>query len=167
MTAPLSSEKRMYGKALQTQSLKSMESRALPSERTNVLLKPAVRLVISALETVGGGWKTNDIITLIKTGMTGLSPEESDILSGYITSWRIHGKRFYDEYEWNMNPDGYTDKLTEEGSRILQISNKARHTICAPLLLLALGKASVREYCTAVYHYMTKLEIYEKTEKSR
>ena len=136
------------------------------SERTNVLLKPAVRLVISALETVGGGWKTNDIITLIKTGMTGLSPEESDILSGYITSWRIHGKRFYDEYEWNMNPDGYTDKLTEEGSRILQISNKARHTICAPLLLLALGKASVREYCTAVYHYMTKLEIYEKTEKS-
>ncbi len=135
------------------------------SERTDILLKPAVRLIISALEAVGGGWKTNDMITLIKTGMTGLTPEECDVLSGYITSWRIHGKRFYDEYEWNMNPDGYTDKLTEDGSRILQISNKARHTVCDPLLMLALGKTTVREYCTAIYQYITKLEIYEKTEK--
>ncbi len=136
------------------------------SARTDILLKPAARLIISALETVGGGWKTNDVITLIKTGMTGLTPEECDVMSGYIASWRIHGKRFYDEYEWNMNPDGYTDKLTEDGARILQISNKARHTVCDPLLMLSLGKATVREYCAAIYQYITQLEIYEKTEKS-
>ena len=32
--------------------------------------------------------------------------------------------------------------------------------------MLSLGKATVREYCAAIYQYITQLEIYEKTEKS-
>lgn len=142
-----------------------LESHGIPcfmSRRGDILRKPPVRLIIAALEAVGGGWRLEDMIALIKTGLSGLTAEEGDILERYASAWRISGRRWYDEYEWNMNPDGYSDRLTETGARILSTANTARRKLCDPLSLLTLGRASVKDYCTAVYRYTESIGL-EKT----
>ena len=54
------------------------------SARTDILLKPAARLIISALDTVGGGWKTNDVITPVSyTHLAILIPSFSFFLARY------------------------------------------------------------------------------------
>lgn len=146
-----------------------LESHGIPcfmSKRADILCKPPVRLIIAALEAVGGGWRLEDMIALIKTGLSGLSSEESDLLERYASAWRINGRRWHDEYEWNMNPDGYRDTLTEAGARILSVANEARRKLCDPLSLLTLGKASVRDYCTAIYRYTESIGLEQTVAQS-
>lgn len=129
------------------------------SQRSDVTKAPAVRLITASLEAVGRGWRTEDITEILKTGLTPLTDEECDILEIYADSWHIHGRRWYDEYEWNMNPGGYSDRLSEEDAYILSTANSAREKLAPPLMLLDLGKATVGEYCRAVYSYLLALDL--------
>ncbi len=108
------------------------------SERTDVASRPVVKLALAALAVVAGGWRRTDIIEMLRTGMAGVSPEECDVLEEYLATWSISGeRRWRSEYEWRMNPDGYTDTLTPRGERILATVNAVRARIVPPLAALA------------------------------
>lgn len=108
------------------------------SERTDVASRPVVKLALAALAVVAGGWRRTDIIEMLRTGMAGVSPEECDVLEEYLATWSISGeRRWRSEYEWRMNPDGYTDTLTPRGERILAAVNAVRARIVPPLAALA------------------------------
>ena len=108
--------------------------------RTRLETKPQVAFLLSALRIVTGGWRRQDIIAYMRTGLTGLTNDEVDELELYITQWRIDGSRFYSPVggAWSMNPDGYTATWTEEGTRLLTSVNASREKkIVEPLLHLA------------------------------
>lgn len=107
--------------------------------RTRLETKPQVAFLLSALRIVTGGWRRQDIIAYMRTGLTGLTDDEIDELELYITQWRIDGSRFHSPAggAWSMNPDGYTATWTEEGTRLLASVNASREKIAEPLLNLA------------------------------
>lgn len=157
------------------EELRGIIDRALDAEnipyhmyrRSRLAAEPASRLIISALTLVSGGWQTDDVVACAKTGLFGLSDDECDSLEKYVTAWRLRGVHSY-ENPWNMNPDGYTDLLTERGAELLALANSARDKLVPPLINFADtvsgGVISVTALCKACYDLLVELDVYETLE---
>ncbi len=131
------------------------------SERTELASKPLSRLILSALRAVSGGYRAQDILTLVKTGLSGADMRDVALFEEYCETWHINGKRFTDE-AWSMNPDGLTDRKSDRGNEILDAANRVRKIVMTPLLALhASLRAShrVADRCAAVYDYLSLLDV--------
>lgn len=142
----------------------AMERHGIPyflSERTDLSSKPLSRLILSALRAVSRGYQVQDILTLLKTGLSGADLRDVALFEEYCETWHITGSRFTDT-AWSMNPDGLTERHTERGEEILAAANRVRQTVMDPLLSLAAElRASSRlaDRCCAVYGYLCRLNI--------
>lgn len=131
------------------------------SEHTELSSKPLFKLITSALSIKNRGWRQGDVISLIKSGLCGLSNRECDILEDYCNTWGITGRRFLDAH-WSMNPDGYVTELSPRAEDILATANAARERLCAPLtaLFAALDAAEdTAGMCRALYDYTEALDV--------
>ncbi len=139
------------------------------SHRTGITSTAIFRTVKSALDVISGGWKTNDVLSYIKTGICGFSAAETDILESYAIKWSISGRRWTDEYEWNMNPSGYTDRLTEDGKRTLAEVNRLRLKLREPLIKLrdSVRNVPLRDAAAAVFSFISECGIYERCRISK
>ncbi|MBQ4064856.1 MAG: hypothetical protein IJD10_02015, partial [Clostridia bacterium] len=132
------------------------------SKRIALSEKPIFKLLLSALAVKNNGWRTEDVISYLKTGLTDVSSSECDLLEGYASRWNILGSRWYRDEDWYMNPDGYTDRLSEEGRELLIAVNDIRRRIVIPLRKLHEcldGKRTVREICHAVFTFLEELDV--------
>ena len=114
-----------------------LENNGIPffmSRRTDITTKPIFKLILAALSVKNKGWQFNDVISYVKTGLAGISYDECDILENYASSWNIKCKRWYDGIDWNMNPDGFVEAITEEGADIIVRANEIRKRIVPPLV---------------------------------
>lgn len=139
------------------------------SSRTDITLHPAVKCVISALSVGIGSWQTDDVFSYAKCGFAGITPDECNILENYVQSWGITGKRWRDEYEWNMNPAGYSETLTEEDTALLLQVNELRVRLRTPLLGLFSRfekDTTVREATEAVWDFITEIGLSEQLQCS-
>lgn len=145
----------------------ALEEHGIPcffSERTELAAKPLSRLVLSAVRAAARGYRTQDIITLVKTGLSGADLRDIALFEEYCETWHITGKRFCDE-RWDMNPDGLTDRLSPRAEEILAAANRVRETVMTPLVAFAEAlKASSRmeDRCRAVYRYLGALSVSEQ-----
>ncbi len=127
--------------------------------------QPLFKLIISALDIKNGGWSTDDVMVYLKTGLCPISPNECDRLENYVSTWNIRGSQWRIDSGWFMNPDGYTDRLTDEGSEILDKVNELRVRIVRPLEKLHEsldGKSTVEVICRAIYDFLSELEVDKK-----
>ncbi len=134
------------------------------SQKEKLTDKPIFKLVMAALSVVSGGWQLRDVVTYIKTGFTGLTPDEGFILENYASSWRINGKRWTDGIEWTMNPYGYTDRVNQRTEYILEEVNALRGRITPPLERLGdtlSGKITVKEAAKALFDYLCEIGVNE------
>ena len=142
----------------------ALEERGIPcffSERTELAAKPLSRLILSALRAVSRGYRTQDIITLVKTGLCGTDTRDTALFEEYCETWRITGRRFCDA-SWGMNPDGLTDRMTPRAEEILAAANRVRKTVMEPLTAFADAlerSARIPDRCRAVYRYLCDLNI--------
>ena len=124
--------------------------------------QPLFKLIISALDIKNGGWSTDDVMVYLKTGLTSITPSECDTLENYVSTWNIRGSQWRSDGGWFMNPDGYTDRLTEEGAKLLEEVNSLRIRIVRPLEKLHEsldGRSTVEVICRAVYAFLSELEV--------
>jgi ATP-dependent helicase/nuclease subunit B len=136
------------------------------SVRTDLKMKPPVKLILSALSVISCNWRCDDIISYIKTGYSSITSDECDLFETYVSTWNIEGRRFTDEGAWNMNPDGYTDVLTERGRMILGAVNIIRQKLTVPLIALrdSFGTdCTVRSASEAIFLFLCELNIREKS----
>ncbi len=127
--------------------------------------QPLFKLIISALDIKNGGWSTDDVMVYLKTGLCPISPNECDRLENYVSTWNIRGSQWRSDSGWFMNPDGYTDRLTEEGAKLLDEVNELRVRIVRPLEKLHEsldGKSTVEVICRAIYDFLSELEVDKK-----
>ncbi len=146
----------------------SLERADIPffmSEKTDICTLAPVKFILSALRIKQYNWRKSDVISHIKTGLCDFSMRESDIFEEYINTWSICGSRFTNR-DWTMNPDGFTDRLTERGRVILSTANDVRKRLCEPLeefFILLDASQTVADMCRALYRYTEKAELREKT----
>lgn len=131
------------------------------SERTDLNEKPAARLLLTALRCISRRYRAEDVLTLCKTGLLGLSLRDIDSFAQYIDTWRLEGRRMTEE-GWSMNPDGYVVGMSKRAETILEAANRVRYRVMTPLLDLEAklkGAETVTEECAALYEYLCDLGI--------
>ena len=106
------------------------------SRRSDILQKPPLLLILSALDAVTGGFEYEDMFRYLKTGLAGISRSECDILENYVVLWTIRGKMWLRDVPWTANPDGYGAELTSEHQQRLKEINAIREKVRLPLLPL-------------------------------
>ena len=79
-------------------------------EPQNIDAMPIVRLVNAAFEIVNRGFRREDILLLLKTGLCSYSVEEIADFENYLYVWDVNGRRFYDAF--TDPPDGFADEMT-------------------------------------------------------
>jgi ATP-dependent helicase/nuclease subunit B len=134
------------------------------SSRSPMLKTDLYRAVSSALDIILGGFRSEDVMTYIKSGVCGFTLEEIDIIESYVSLWNINGKRWTEEDDWIMNPHGFyfsdsDDTSTlERTDALLATVNSVRRRITAPLTELKedIKGSTVKEACAALYRFITK-----------
>lgn len=133
------------------------------SRRTDIKTRPVIKLMLLALTLKGTNFRTADMISYIKTGLCGITPDEVSRLENYAELWRIRGAARWNA-EWDMNPAGYS-VLDERSAALLDEINDIRERVMLPLCELhrVLDRAvTVREYSAALYGFLCALEIPKK-----
>lgn len=135
--------------------LRAHEVPVFRSAATQILEKPVLSLALNALAAVTGGLQTDEMLAVLKTGLTGLEPEEADALENYVRRWRIAGAAW--EQPWVRHPDGYDGRWDEQAAARLAALNESRGCLIQPICALrdALQTAqTVAEQVLALYRYL-------------
>ncbi len=135
------------------------------SEKTDICALAPIKFILSAIRIKQYNWRKNDVISHIKTGLCDFDLSDADMFEEYINTWNINGSRFCDN-DWTMNPDGFSDRLTERGSAILKAANEVRKRLCEPLgefFVLLDSSDSIADMCRSVYTYIERVGLREKS----
>ena len=138
------------------------------SEKTDISELSLIKFITAALSVVRRGFLKEDILSYIKTGLSGLTPEEIFALENYIIKWNISGKRFT-EGDFVENPRGLGCTFTEADTRALDAINLSRRAVCEPLAVFSgvlRNQKDVRGCATVLFDFLSSLKIPEKLSES-
>lgn len=124
--------------------------------RQELLCEPLIAYVRSALRLAIGGWKTEEILRLLKTDLTPLSPLDTARLENYVYMWSVDGAAW--SAPFTENPAGLGASVTPYTARELAQLNTWREQILAPIEALSQalrGKPNGRTFALAVYRFLT------------
>lgn len=125
-------------------------------ERQELMSEPLLVYVRTALRLAVGGWRTEELLRLLKTDLGPLDPIEIAQLENYAYTWRIEGAAW--EQLFTEHPDGMGAAMTPAAARRLAQLNQWRQTLMEPLARLrqALrGEVTGRAFAGALYAYLT------------
>ncbi len=130
------------------------------SKRTDAVSKPPVKFVMTALMTVSRGFRREDFVSWLKTGLCGISDVETSQYIAYINLWELSGERLCGAY--TMNPDGFGAVRDEDTDRRLEELNSARDRVMPPLVRLKNGMSgavTVLEKCRVLYDFLEATDV--------
>lgn len=140
----------------------SMEKQGIPfimDERTDIRTEPLVALVINALDAVTGGYPSDSLLSLMKTGLAGFSTNSVAKLENYVFMWKINGSRW--KTDWSGNPNGLGEKFDKEAEKQLGYLNLLRKRLVKPLEKLRAAiyspNATGYHFSKAVYAYLLEV----------
>ena len=116
------------------------------SRRSDILDKPVLTLLLSAVDAVTGGFEYEDVFRCLKTGMTSVTGQECDLLENYAIRWEIRGQMWLRDVDWTACPDGYGLEMTPHRQEQLSEVNRVRRKVRALFLQLSDG---LKEHKTA------------------
>ncbi|MBR7112852.1 MAG: PD-(D/E)XK nuclease family protein [Clostridia bacterium] len=144
----------------------ALEKEGIPfylSEKTDITVRPLIKLLLFALRIKRYNWQKEDVVGYLKTGLTGVTPDDVNFFEEYAEVWKICGKAAF-EAPFTMNPDGYTDRSSARAARILDGANRARSTL-TPALIAYFEELDAAENATsqaaATYRFLKALSVPE------
>lgn len=90
------------------------------ADDSDIISRPLPALIACVYEIARSGWDCDDVISLMNTGLTGLSVSECDELADYIFTWQLDERAWHRCDSWKQNPDGYRPQLTDEQATRLE-----------------------------------------------
>ncbi len=104
------------------------------AERSDIFLKPLPSLINAAYAVVQGGWQPDDVISYMRTGLTGLDEAECDELENYIFKWQLRASAWRRPGDWRQHPEGYGREFDEKSEERLKNINDLRRRVSRPLI---------------------------------
>ena len=126
------------------------------SRRSDILEKPVLTMLLSAVDAVTGGFEYEDVFRCLKTGMAGITAAECDILENYVIRWEIRGNMWLWETDWTANPDGYGAEMNDTQRQRLAEVNAVRRRVRVLFLKLSDGlkvSKTVRDKAEVLYRF--------------
>ncbi len=97
----------------------------------SILDKTVITTVLTALDTALGGFDKQDVLRYLKSALSPLDLQSSDMVENYAVLWGINGSRWLTD--WTNHPDGMGEKWTEAAREKLAQINEARRLALGPL----------------------------------
>ena len=115
---------------------------------------PPVRFLLRSAELAAKGFTTENVLSCIKTGMSGVSVEAGAALQNYVYLWQIDGREW--ESPFTRDPRGYGSSPDDETREALAQLNETRSAFIAPVLRFraALQTKNGADCCRAAYEYL-------------
>ena len=136
--------------------------------RTDIFSRPLPALIASAFDILADGWSYESMFGYLKTGLTGITREECDILENYVLLWSLRGTAWTRPEPWRQHPDGFGGKVTEASEALLVRLNELRCRVAAPLRHFAERGAEAtdaRGQCEALAAFWEELKLPERLEE--
>ena len=127
-------------------------------ERADIAAEPLSVLILTAVQIAVEGFRTDRLLTLMKTGLCGFSTHSAALLENYAALWNIRGEQW--DQMWTMNPAGLTVRADEDTERQLWYLNLLRSRLIRPLKAL---RGALREpadgsrAARALWDYLTRV----------
>ena len=131
--------------------------------------KPLMRLATAALEFAVSPSDQRKIFAALKSDLLGISGIRAAQLENYAYVWGLKGRAFREPF--TANPNGFTDRFTENDARALAQINETRLAVMTPLLNLCAalesddGRLTAKQIGTALYSYMLECGVPELLRK--
>ncbi len=141
-------------------ALKRWDIPAFISEARPVDAEPLMRFVLSAFDVVTGGWSSDDVLNMLKTGLSPFAAEEIALLENYIFTWRLSGRAAW-LAPFANHPEGYGQPMDESAAETLRTLNDLRARVVHPLSRFseAMRAGDGVSLSEAVYTLLTDFEI--------
>lgn len=145
----------------------ALEKEGIPfylSEKTDITVRPLIKLLLFALRIGRFGWQREDVVGYLKTGLTGICADDINFFEEYAEVWHISGKRSF-ETPFTMNADGYTERTSARATRILDGANRARAAFLPPLLSYLNTLETTTDaaaFAEATYRFLCDLHVPER-----
>lgn len=121
-------------------------------EKKDLSQNVLIRFLLSSLEVLSKNWKTEIVLSSIKTGFYDLTDDEIYRIEEYAYSWGIKGKKWYEE-DWKYGLEGENEKAN---------LNEIRKKVVLPLLRFKenLGRQkTVRDISEKIYEFLKELDV--------
>lgn len=142
-------------------ALKKREIPCFLSEPSRVDAEPVPRFLLGAFQAVRSGFATEDLLEMLKTGVSGFDEEEISALENYAFLWRLRGKDW--KTAFTRHPHGFGHEMTEEDEEELLWLNRLRERLVTPLsrFLEATRDATGEEISQAAFTLLTNFGLEE------
>ena len=112
-------------------ALKRREIPCFMSQPARVDGEPVPRFVLGAFQAVLSGTSTEALLEMLKTGVSGFTPQEIAALENYAYLWKISGAAWRQEFV--RHPRGFGQEFTPEDRQALEKLNALRERLLGPL----------------------------------
>ncbi len=123
---------------------------AFMDEKRNALSHPFVEFLRSFLKMVEEDFSYETVFRYLRSGFSGISTEETDILENYCLALGIRGFKKYSE-KWLRFSKNQTD---EELQRVNEIRHRFFDSVQACAAVLKGKRTTITEKCTAIYEFV-------------
>ena len=134
-------------------------------QKAQITQKPPLALIDSALEIITGGWDCPSVFRYLKTGMTGISPDDCDELENYALLWDMKGTVWTRDEDWTLPTTGFEPDYGDDEEVRLERINEIRRRAAAPVIHLRKALAAARTYggkVRALYAFLEEIGLPER-----
>lgn len=121
-------------------------------ERQPIKTQPLVVFIEYLLRCVNYSLRSDDILSLAKTGLTKLSDEDINELENYVYLWNINGSSWTKPFE--NSTKGFVDKISDEDKKKILHIEECRKALIEPIIKFrknVKGKSAV-VICAQIYY---------------
>ena len=126
-------------------------------ERQPVANQPLIVLIKYLLRCVNYSFKSDDVLSLAKTGLTEIADADINELENYVYLWNINGMKWTKPF--TNSTKGFAKEITKADGELLEKINKTRSTLIEPILVFknALKKRNAEKICKSIYYTILSL----------
>ncbi len=134
-------------------------------DRQDISSQPLIMLVNFLLRTAIYSMRSEDIFSLVKTGLTELDSETISLLENYAFVWNINGSKW--KTEFTESPRGFAEELSSRDAEELKKLNVGRKYIVSRIekFKSRIRKGNCSDISRAVYYALIDFNADEKLKE--
>ena len=147
----------------------ALRSAGLPfyfAGKDDILEKPIINAVMSALLAAVGPMDYEDVSVYLKSGLPTVDRDICHRLDGYAYRWNLRGSQW--ELPWELHPCGFGETWTDEDRAYLETLNENKTLALSPLFRLRKGLYNAEntgEMVVCLYAFLEELQLRQRLEE--
>ena len=124
-----------------------------------ISVKPVIRFIDSLFRLIIDGFSREDLLSLMKTGLTSCSSDDISAFENYVYIWNLSGKALCEPFM--LHPRGFSDEFTDKDKEAIDSIERTRIAVAQPIIEFrqnCKGKTG-REITKLLYRLLETLKV--------